>query len=453
MRNRSLFFLIILTAVLFPSFVFASPLVGFNEWIEKQLSSGSSGLSAYFFLFLGGILASLLPCTYPLYPITINVLKARSQNNKLFLHPAVYFSGIAAMYFLFGVIASFTGGAFNSVLHFPVTNLLIATVIFLLGLSSADLLHLPIFSGTNANGKSKTVVSTFVMGMSAGLLSSACVGPIVVSILIGIASASPTFSFTLAFTAASKMLLFGMGVGLPFLLIGVFGLKLPKSGKWMKYIQMALGSLIVYFSYMYLEKALLGFGFSESSVYLTVLGILIVLLSVYHFQPEEMIVYQKTKRSILFLSFIIGVLVLVKAFLPLTIGGASTVGDKVIAKAPETEQKGALTWYLDKEVAYAEAQKKGKPVFVDFHADWCTNCKEFQKTTQSNVELNAALKNAILLKVYEGTPTFNIYAADTLFPELKVGLLFFIITDKDGNLLYKTNDYLKADEMSIFLSN
>lgn len=90
---------------------------------------------------------------------------------------------------------------------------------------------------------------------------------------------------------------------------------------------------------------------------------------------------------------------------------------------------------------------------MDFHADWCTNCKEFQKTTQSNVDLNAALKNAILLKVYEGTPTFNIYAADTLFPELKVGLLFFIITDKDGNLLYKTNDYLKADEMSIFLSN
>lgn len=453
MKNRSLVFFILVTALLFPSFVFASPLEGINGWIEKQLSSGSSGLSAYFFLFLGGILASLLPCTYPLYPITINVLKARSQNNKLFLHPVVYFTGIAAMYFLFGVIASFTGGAFNSVLHFPVTNLIIAAVIFLLGLSSADLLYLPIFSGTNANGKSKSIVSTFVMGMSAGLLSSACVGPVVVSILIGIASASSTFSFALAFTAASKMLLFGMGVGLPFLLIGVFGLKLPKSGKWMKYIQLALGSLIVYFSYIYLEKALLGLGFSESSVQLTGLGILIVLLSVYHFQPAEMIVYQKTKRSLLFLSGIIGVLVLVKAFIPITKENSSTVDGNAIAKAPETEQKGSLTWYLDKEVAYAETQKKGKPVFVDFHADWCTNCKEFQKTTQSNAELNAALKNAILLKVYDGTPTFNKYAADTLFPELKVGLPFFIITDKDGNLLYKTNDYMKADEMSMFLSN
>jgi thiol:disulfide interchange protein DsbD len=274
-----------------------------------------------------------------------------------------------------------------------------------------------------------------------------------VSILIGIASSSSTLSFALAFTAASKMLLFGMGVGLPFLLIGVFGLTLPKSGKWMKYIQLAMGGLIVYFSYNYLEKALLGFGFSESAVQLTGLGTLIVLLSVYHFQPTEMLVYQKTKRSLLFLSGIIGMLILVKAFVPLTKSDSSNIGNNAIAKVPETEQKGELTWYLDKEAAYAAAQKKGKPVFVDFHADWCTNCKEFQKTTQSNAELNAALKNAILLKVYDGTPAFKNYAADSLFPELKVGLPFFIITDKDGNLLYKTNDYLKADEMSMFLSN
>ena len=75
-------------------------------------------------------MASPLRCTYPLYPITINILKARSQNNQLFLHPVVYFAGIAAMYFLFGVIASFTGGAFNAILHLLVTNLIIAIVIF-----------------------------------------------------------------------------------------------------------------------------------------------------------------------------------------------------------------------------------------------------------------------------------------------------------------------------------
>jgi thiol:disulfide interchange protein DsbD len=55
--------------------------------------------------------------------------------------------------------------------------------------------------------------------------------------------------------------------------------------------------------------------------------------------------------------------------------------------------------------------------------------------------------------VYEGSSTFKKYVSDPRFPELKVGLPFFLITDKDGNLLYKTNDYMKSDEMIMFLSN
>lgn len=456
MKNKSAISILTILFLTVPAIIYAAPLENLNTWIEHHLSSGSSTFGSYFFLFLGGVLASLLPCTYPLYPITLNILKARSNPNNKLLHPVIYYSGIAAMYFLFGIIASITGGAFNTVLHLPLTNLFIAGVIFILALSSLDLLYLPLFSGSSVIANKKSLFATFLMGMSAGLLSSACVGPVVVSILIGIASASSKFSFPLALTAASKMLLFGIGVGLPFLLIGVFGFSLPKSGKWMKYIQLALGVLIMYFSYIYLEKALVGYGFKETAVQLMGIGIAIILFSVYHFQSADLLTYQKTKRALLVLSGIIGFLVLLKAFIPSFEAGAiASPGATVAANTtePKTEQKGQLTWYLDKDDAYAAAKEKGKPVFIDFHAEWCTNCKEFQKITQSNSVLNEALKNAVLLKVYDGTPLFNKYASDTLFPELKVGLPFFIITDKDANLLYKTNDYLKVDEMSLFLSN
>lgn len=453
MKYKAIFGIIVMMAII-PTFCFAaSPIEGMNNWIEHQLSANNASLAAYVFLFLGGILASLLPCTYPLYPITVNILKSRSEGSKRFLHPAFYFLGIASMYFIFGIVASVTGGAFNTILHLPLTNLVIAIAIFLLGLSSLDLLLLPIFSGASGEAKTKGVLGTFLMGMGAGLLSSACVGPVVVSILVGIASASSGFSLLSGLTAASKMLLFGVGVGLPFLLIGVFGMSLPKSGKWMKYVQIALGALIVYFSYVYLTKALLGYGFSEEAIQLVAYGSGILIIAVYFFQPTDLPPHLKMKKSLLILTGVIGILVLFRAFVPQATQANPSTASLVTDNSPKTEQKGELTWYLDKAAAYAAAKERNKPVFIDFHGDWCTNCKEFQKTTQTNAALNAALKGAVLLKMYDGTLPFNKYAADPRFPELKVGLPFFIITDKDENLLYKTNDYLKTDEMMMFLTN
>ena len=124
---------------------------------------------------------------------------------------------------------------------------------------------------------------------------------------------------------------------------------------------------------------------------------------------------------------------------------ASTVGNSV-------EQKGNLTWYTDKEAAYDAAKKQGKLVFLDFHGNWCTNCKYFQKLTQEDPELNEALQSAVLYKIYDTSEEFENYKEDSRFPELKVGLPFFVITDTDGNMLYKTNDYQKTEEIAMFLS-
>ncbi len=432
-----------------PTVAFAqSPLADMNSWLESQLSSGDSSFTSYFFLLIGGALASLLPCTYPLYPITVNILKARSGTSRRFIHPLFYFVGIVFMYFLFGIIASASGGAFNTLLRLPISNLIIAICIFLLGLSSVELLNLPIFSGASGESKNKGIVGTFLMGMGTGLLSSACVGPIVVSILIGIAAQSNDFSVGLALTAAVKMLAFGIGLGLPFLLIGVFGLSLPKSGKWMHYAQWILGGLILYFSYVYLEKALLGFGFADGSVIAIAFGVAAILIAAYHYQLEQYMPHQKMRKALLLLSGIVGSLVLMRAMIPQTVSNAD-----IAITSPKTEVKGELTWYLDKEEAYKVAKEKGKPVFVDFHADWCTNCKEFQKVTQSNKAFNESLKNVVLLKVYDTSPLFQEFKNDSRFPELKVGLPFFLITDKESNLIYKTNDFLKTGEMMLFLNN
>jgi thiol:disulfide interchange protein DsbD len=449
MKNKLLLGAIVALTI-FPIIGYSqSSLATMNDWLERQLSSGDTSLASYFFLLIGGALASLLPCTYPLYPITVNILKSRSSISKKFIHPLFYFFGIVSMYFLFGIIASMSGGAFNTILRLPISNLVIAICIFLLGLSSVELLYIPLFSGASGDTKNKSVFGTYIMGMGAGLLSSACVGPVVVSILIGIAAQSTHITLALAFTAALKMLAFGIGLGIPFLLIGVFGLSLPKSGGWMKYIQWALGILIIYFSYVYLEKALLGYGLTDGTSLSIALGSSAVIIAAYYYQPMEQMPHQKMRKALLLLLGIIGVLILFKSLAPQTV----LTTNENIKEVTKTEIKNGLTWYLTKEEAYKKSKETGKMVFIDFHADWCSNCKEFQRIIQNNEEFNKSLQNVVLLKVYDTSPDFEIFKNDTLYPELKVGLPFFIITDKNGNLIYKTNDFMKTDDMMLFLNN
>jgi thiol:disulfide interchange protein DsbD len=453
MTSKKIFllvFIVILTCL--PAWAFAQAgLAEMNSWIEGKLAADNTSIASYFFLFLGGLLASLLPCVYPLYPITANVIKARGINSSRYVHPLSYFIGLAAMYLVFGIVASFSGGAFNQVMRLPLTNLIIGVIIIVMGISAAGFIHIALFGG-QTDTKNNGVVGTFLLGMGAGLLASSCVGPVVVSILIGLASSmGDEFSVSMAIASAFKMLSFGLGLGIPFLLIGVFGVSLPKSGKWMTYVQYILGIVIIYFGWTYIEKALLIYNFSADAIQLISIGSLIVVISSFYFQSSERLVEERVKRSLLILSSIVGALILIRGFiLP-----SSATSPQVISAnetAQRKEKKGKLTWYLDKKAAYTEAKKTGKNVFIDFYANWCTNCKAFEKMTYENESLIASLENAILLKIYDTTPEFKEYSADSRFPELKVGLPFFVITNTDGELIYKTNDYMKTEEMGLFLS-
>ncbi len=215
-------------------------LADFNSWVERRLGSAGGGISAYGLLFAGGLVASLLPCVYPLYPITTSIVRSRAAGGRAWPHPWAYYLGLCLVYGALGAIAATTGGAFNVVLRYGATNLLIAVLFLLLGLSTIGLLHVPLFQPRGIDA-GKGLFGTAALGAAAGLLSSACVGPVVVSVLINLAAAHPE-GFSLAGIAVgfSQMLAFGAGVGAPFLAIGLFGLKLPKSGPWMLYVQWLL---------------------------------------------------------------------------------------------------------------------------------------------------------------------------------------------------------------------
>jgi thiol:disulfide interchange protein DsbD len=432
----------------------ADPLSSMNAWVEGQLSAHSGSPMAFAFLFLGGWLASLLPCVYPLYPITASIVKGRAKpGGARWPHPVAYFLGMAVMYGIFGLIAGASGGAFNVVLRLPAVNLAIAAVFLLLALATCGLLHFHAFGGGQIGDNTPGLAGTFLMGLGAGLLSSSCVGPFVISILIGIASGDAPGGFALgaALTAAAKMLAFGIGLGTTFLVVGLFGARLPKSGTWMTYVQWALGALIAWFAYVYLEKGLSGYGFDPSAIGLVFAGALLLLFAAFRLQPESVEQSQRMERALYALLAVISVLALARGILP---GSASVQSATVQAKdGPEVEQSGDLKWFLHRDDALAEAKRSGKPVFVDFYGSWCSNCKAFEELTHTNEALAKALSGVVLLKIRDTSPDFKVWQSDTRFPELKVGLPFFVIMDAAGNLLFKTSDYTRTDEMILFLED
>jgi thiol:disulfide interchange protein DsbD len=368
------------------------------------------------------------------------------------LHPALYYAGLVLTYVAFGVLAALTGGMLNQVMTFATTNLLIGGLFLLLALSVIDLWHIPLFHARDVK-TGGGAVGTLFLGMSAGLLSSACVGPVVVGILIGVAANTAETSMASVAGAGSKMLFFGMGLGLPFLLLGLFGLRLPRSGPWMRYVQYLLAAVIGYFAWLYLVKGLQILGFGEDQILMTLLGGLAVLLALYNWQDGKRLASERMKRAMMGVAMVVGAAVLFRGILPAPT--ASMQGPRV-ASGNDTapllvEEKHGLTWYLDKQPAYDHAARQGKNVFIDFFGNWCTNCKEFEKLTGSDQALNAALQQGVLLKIYDTSPIFAEYRDDPRFPELKVGLPFFVVTDPRGSLLYKTTDYLKTDEMALFL--
>ncbi len=428
-----------------------------HHWIESQLGQ-TSGLASYFWLLLGGALASLLPCVYPIYPITAALLSRRKSRFTL-AHPLAYYFGLAGIYFCFGIIASLTGGAFNQILRLPSTQLIIATLLFLLALATAGFLHFPILqpqAGDSGNEERSKLRHTFIMGAGAGFLSSACVGPIVVSILLAIAEQSQSLSLMMTFSAASKMFVFGAGLGLPFLLIGAFGVRLPRSGAWMLKVQAFFALFILYFALGYALKGFAAYGLeAEGPAILIALSIL--FLSAFAVQSSEKEKTERTRVALAITGLAVGSTLFFIQLTPKLATSdleATATSKRALAQADsQIETHGNLKWYLDKDAAYAAAQQSGKPVFVDFHANWCTNCKVFQEQTLSDNELNQALSEVILLKVYDTAPLFESYRDDPRFSELKVGLPFFLITSPQEDLLFKTSDFTKTEEMKLFLGD
>lgn len=210
----------------------------------------SVSLLDYLWAFLGGVLVSLTPCVYPLIPVTASFIGVNSAGSKArgLLLGLIYVTGLALTYSLLGLLASLSGKLFGSFSSLPWVRVTSGAVIIFFGLAMLDLFSLSLPGIIRQNTlKKHNKLSTFILGLTSGLVISPCLTPVLGTILTYLAAKKNIFYGT------TLLFVFAFGTGSILILIGLSSnilLSLPQSGKWMGYIKKA-GGLIMVFTGIY----------------------------------------------------------------------------------------------------------------------------------------------------------------------------------------------------------
>lgn len=433
-----------------------------------------------------GLLTAATPCVYAVMPVTAALLAARGGGSRRRnrWHTMVYCLGMMSFYSLLGLVAATTGTALSAVMTSAWVNLGFAVLFAYLGLSMLGFYELQVLPALTA--KLDTTASrqggfsgTFFMGITAGLVVSPCVGPVAGAILLEITGQAAQGSGAgagMAVSALARGLVlmtgFGLGLSLVFLLVGLLSNRLPQSGKWLTRVKIVLGLPILYFAYTYYLKGMETAGVAENVAHAMLIGVVAIAVAVwigaFHPLGEPPPRHMLLRRAGGIILLIVGAHFLYNGLgrsgiligvSPTAVNaGAATgtaapqAGPSSRAEQPPVQVQGNLSWFRDFAVAKQRAEAVQQPIFVDFYATWCANCKEFERLALRHTQLNAALQQAVLVKIYDTDPIFPTFQQDPHFPELGgVGgqpfLPLFAIYTPQGQFVWKGQDYRAVHTM------
>ncbi len=383
-----------------------------------DLASGTA-LGSLGFAYLGGVLTSLTPCVYPLIPITVSIFGARQAESrwKGFALVSCYVLGIAAMFSGMGLAAASSGAAFGTLLSNRWVLVGLAAFFLVMAASMFGAFELAVPQGLaqrlNRVGGAG-YGGAFAMGLVAGIVAAPCTGPVLASLLTFVAtSGQPVFGVSLLFTYA-------LGIGLPFFLIGVFSVSLPKSGPWMEGVKSIFGIALVVLALSYLKDALpasVKEGFAALAPFVTIgsaAAAVGVLLGAVHKSFHDAGPVRILKGA--------GVALL-----------ALGIFVRVSAPHAALAEGEGLKWVTSHEAGLAAAKAEGKPVMIDFYADWCAACKELDKFTYVDPQVAQEAERFVNVKI-DGTVEDD--AIQALYKTYGVqGLPTVVFLDSTGKLL------------------
>ena len=378
-----------------------SPVVDELRGMGESGETHDDSLAAIFLLgFLGGLLALLTPCVWPIIPMTVSFFLKRGKDRSEGIRDAVtYGISIVVIYVLLGLLVTMVFGA--SALNALSTNAVFNVFFFLMLLVFAASflggfeITLPAKWTNAVDRKSEAATglwSIFLMAFTLSLVSFSCTGPIIGFLLVEVSTTGSILAPTVG------MFGFAVALALPFTLFAMFPAWLksaPKSGGWMNCIKVCLGFLELAFSLKFLSVADLAYGWHilDREVFLSLWIVLFALLGAYligwlrfpHDEEEfddmgEVVVHSRTGVTRFFLAMLSFAFAL---YMVPGLWGAPCKAVSAFAPPMNTQdfslyEKTVTPRFHDYDEGMAYAKAHGMPVMLDFTGYGCVNCRKME---------------------------------------------------------------------------
>lgn len=372
-----------------------------QDRVQQVLRSGSwwATIGAFWVM---GLLLAFTPCVLPMLPILSSILTggAEVSRQRGLLLAASYSLGMALVYTALGVAAGLAGEGLAAALQKPAVLAAFAALLVLFSLSMFDVYELRLPSGlaTRLDGASRRLpgghlAGVFVMGGVSALIVSPCVtAPLAGALLFLSQTRDVALSATALFALA-------MGMSVPLLLLGASaGAWLPRSGSWMHAIKRFFGLVLLGVALWVVQPVL------PPAIALALWGGLL-LMGGFMLRPFDPHPHAGAPR--VWLQRAGGVAAL--AWGVMMLGGAASGGRDPLqplahlvgsAQAGPAASASGVDFRPVRSVAELDAlvREAGRPVMLDFYADWCVSCKEMERFTFSDPAIQARLSRALLLK-------------------------------------------------------
>ena len=372
-------------------------------------ATDTSWLFIFFAGFLGGLIALLTPCVWPMIPMTVSFFLKRTKDRKKAIRDALtYGLSIIVIYLVMGLLITgiFGASALNDLSTNAIFNIIffLLLVVFAISFFGAFEMVLPASWTTKLDSKADSttgILSIFFMSFTLVLVSFSCTGPIIGTLLVQAASMGT------AVGPAIGMFGFALALSIPFSLFAIFPNMLqsmPKSGGWLNSVKVVLGFLELALALKFLSVADLAYGWRllDREGFIVLWIVIFVLLGFYllgkiKFSHDSDVKYVSVPRLFMaIISFGFAVYMVpglwgaplksISAFAPpLYTQDFSLYDDEVHAA------------YDDYESGMAKAKLLNKPVMIDFSGFGCVNCRKMEASVWTDPKVKQILENDYVL--------------------------------------------------------